>query len=45
MSSKSKVNQKNVKKFDNIHDKLRILCLHGYRQNGDAFRSKIGKTT
>lgn len=23
-------------------DKLRILCLHGYRQNGDTFKSKLG---
>lgn len=23
-------------------DKLNILCLHGYRQNGDTFRSKTG---
>ncbi|CAG9808873.1 unnamed protein product [Chironomus riparius] len=23
-------------------DKLNILCLHGYRQNGDGFRSKTG---
>lgn len=23
-------------------DKLNILCLHGYRQNEDSFRSKIG---
>lgn len=23
-------------------DKLNILCLHGYRQNGDMFRSKTG---
>lgn len=25
-----------------IREKLRFLCLHGYRQNGDAFKSKIG---
>lgn len=25
-----------------ITEKLRFLCLHGYRQNGDAFRGKIG---
>lgn len=30
---------KSIKKLD---DKLRILCLHGYRQNGDVFKSKIG---
>lgn len=23
-------------------DKMNILCLHGYRQNGDSFRSKTG---
>lgn len=23
-------------------DTLRVLCLHGYRQNGDTFKSKIG---
>lgn len=23
-------------------DKLNILCLHGYRQDGDSFRSKTG---
>lgn len=23
-------------------DKLNVLCLHGYRQNGDSFRSKTG---
>lgn len=26
----------------NIVDKLRVLCLHGYRQNGDSFKSKLG---
>lgn len=25
-----------------ITEKLKILCLHGYRQNADGFRSKIG---
>lgn len=25
-----------------IRDKLRFLCLHGYRQNGDTFKGKIG---
>lgn len=24
-------------------EKVRILCLHGYRQNGNTFKSKIGK--
>lgn len=24
-------------------EKLRVLCLHGYRQNGNTFKSKIGK--
>lgn len=23
-------------------DKLKILCIHGYRQNGDSFKSKLG---
>ena len=23
-------------------DKLKIVCLHGYRQNADTFRSKLG---
>lgn len=23
-------------------DKLRVLCLHGYRQNADGFKSKLG---
>lgn len=23
-------------------DKIRVLCLHGYRQNGDSFKSKLG---
>lgn len=23
-------------------DKLKILCLHGYRQNADSFKSKLG---
>lgn len=23
-------------------EKLRILCLHGYRQSGDTFKSKLG---
>lgn len=23
-------------------EKLKVLCLHGYRQNGESFRSKIG---
>lgn len=23
-------------------DKLKILCLHGYRQNATAFKSKLG---
>lgn len=25
-----------------ITEKVRVLCLHGYRQNGDSFKSKIG---
>lgn len=23
-------------------DKIRVLCLHGYRQDGDSFKSKLG---
>lgn len=23
-------------------DKIKVLCLHGYRQNGDSFKSKLG---
>lgn len=23
-------------------ERIRILCLHGYRQNGNTFKSKIG---
>lgn len=25
-----------------IKDKVRVLCLHGYRQNGDALKNKLG---
>lgn len=25
-----------------ITEKVRVLCLHGYRQNGDSFKSKLG---
>ncbi|KAH8383047.1 hypothetical protein KR009_006510 [Drosophila setifemur] len=25
-----------------ITEKVRVLCLHGYRQNGDAFKNKLG---
>ncbi|XP_043651317.1 esterase CG5412 [Drosophila teissieri] len=25
-----------------ITEKVRVLCLHGYRQNGEAFKSKLG---
>lgn len=25
-----------------LDDTLRVLCLHGYRQNGDTFKAKIG---
>lgn len=25
-----------------VRDKLNILCLHGYRQNAAAFKSKLG---
>ncbi|XP_037948773.1 esterase GA18864 [Teleopsis dalmanni] len=38
-SSKSQqINKGNLE----IKEKLRVLCLHGYRQNGDAFKSKLG---
>jgi hypothetical protein len=30
------------KKVPEITDKLKILALHGYRQNADSFKSKIG---
>ncbi|XP_055371956.1 esterase GA18864 [Condylostylus longicornis] len=25
-----------------ISERVRVLCLHGYRQNGDSFKSKLG---
>uniref|UniRef100_A0A1I8PPQ5 Serine hydrolase domain-containing protein n=1 Tax=Stomoxys calcitrans TaxID=35570 RepID=A0A1I8PPQ5_STOCA len=38
-SSKQKDSSSNTLE---ITDKVRVLCLHGYRQNGDAFKSKLG---
>lgn len=31
-----------MKKSEKPAERVRILCLHGYRQNGDTFRAKIG---
>lgn len=48
MSSEQKVKVKKTQKPSNgeaplvIIDKMKILCLHGYRQNADSFKSKIG---
>lgn len=36
------MNGNTIKKEAVITDKLRVLCLHGYRQNGESFKSKIG---
>lgn len=33
---------KSTQNGDVSADKLRILCLHGYRQSADSFKSKIG---
>lgn len=30
-------------KMNECDEKLRILCLHGYRQNAQTFRAKIGE--
>lgn len=41
----SKTRDKSNKKTDSSSDDiLRVLCLHGYRQNGDIFKSKIGNS-
>lgn len=40
-SSSTKSNTSNKPALE-IKDKLRVLCLHGYRQNGDALKSKLG---
>lgn len=40
MSTKGK--EKSKKNANTIPDKLRVLCLHGYRQNDKSFKSKIG---
>lgn len=43
--SSSKHKEKPLQKSNNSgpEEKLRVLCLHGYRQNGNTFKSKIGK--
>lgn len=43
--SSSKHKEKPQQKSNNSgpEEKLRVLCLHGYRQNGNTFKSKIGK--
>lgn len=42
--SSTKHREKPQKSNDSAPDeKVRILCLHGYRQNGNTFKSKIGK--
>lgn len=42
--SSSKRREKPQKSNDtDSEEKLRVLCLHGYRQNGNSFKSKIGK--
>lgn len=38
----TKVKDKSKKISDEIPDKLRVLCLHGYRQSDKSFKSKIG---
>lgn len=48
MSSERKVKVKKTQKpakqepVLEITDKIKILCLHGYRQNAESFRSKTG---
>lgn len=48
MSSEQKVKVKKTQKPPKgeaplvITDKMKILCLHGYRQNAESFKSKIG---
>lgn len=49
MSSERKVKVKKTQKPPKaesaplvITDKMKILCLHGYRQNADSFKSKTG---
>ena len=37
MAGSSKANKDLV-----LTEKVKVLCLHGYRQNADAFKSKIG---
>lgn len=41
-SSTPKAKRKNTSKPQPASRKLRILCLHGYEQNNDSFRTKTG---
>lgn len=41
--SSAKHREKPQKSDSAPDEKVRILCLHGYRQNGNTFKSKIGK--
>lgn len=41
--SSAKRREKPQKSSTEPEEKVRILCLHGYRQNGEVFKSKIGK--
>lgn len=38
-----KINDQSSKKINNQIPKLKILCLHGWRQNGKIFRTRIKK--
>ncbi|XP_011186370.1 esterase GA18864 [Zeugodacus cucurbitae] len=40
-SSTSRVAKQKQQQLE-IKDKVRVLCLHGYRQNGDALKNKLG---
>lgn len=40
--SASKAKEK-LQKTNEFDEKIRILCLHGYRQNGQTFKVKMGK--
>ena len=41
-SNTLKTELKNTRKPQHVRRKLRILCLHGYEQNTDSFRTKTG---
>lgn len=41
-TSASKKHNKSSASTLEIKDKVRVLCLHGYRQNADSFKSKLG---